>query len=204
LKIHRLTKSIDPSLAFLSENNGDYWQTVSSDWYQEAITHPPKFALLIDSEQLTFTVKHSTKTFDHPEAEEKTFLPELWKYDVSELFLADPSSGHYVELNLNSCGSWWSCEFIGIRKPKHIPDSAPEGIYTERLKKNSLLYSSVNIPLKYLRTDVEIDIENATGNVSFITNSPNQRFLTYSDLPGKEPDFHQPNFFSNIKIIDLS
>jgi hypothetical protein len=43
------------------------------------------------------------------------FVEGLWRYDCGELFLADPLSGRYLEINLAPNGAWWSCPFSSVR-----------------------------------------------------------------------------------------
>ena len=43
------------------------------------------------------------------------FVEGLWRHDCGELFLFQPSTGRYLEINLAPNGAWWSCAFSGVR-----------------------------------------------------------------------------------------
>ena len=48
----------------------------------------------------------------------------------------------------------------------------------------------------------EIDFGFITkGNVTIISQSPKQRFLSASKLSGLQPDFHQPDNFTNLSFV---
>ena len=40
-------------------------------------------------------------------------------------------------------------------------------------------------------------------NVTFILDSPDQKFVSAAKLPGAEPDFHQPSHFSGFQFHEL-
>jgi len=39
-------------------------------------------------------------------------------------------------------------------------------------------------------------------NVTFVINSPEQNFLSAVPLAGGKPDFHQPDLFKQVKMVD--
>lgn len=43
------------------------------------------------------------------------FVEGLWKYDCGELFLVQPGTGRYLEINVSPSGAWWSCVFSDVR-----------------------------------------------------------------------------------------
>jgi hypothetical protein len=59
----------------------------------------------------------------------------------------------------------------------------------------------MSIPLDLLQARIDFG-ENTRANVCFILDSPDQRFLTATDLGGGEPDFHQPARFPKLTFID--
>jgi hypothetical protein len=131
------------------------------------------------------------------------FTAELWKYDVAELFLANPGTGEYLEFNLTSNGAWWASKFSSIRLPCELQPDFPENIRSHHDKGQADYYvSGLQIPIIFLQKEIDFGFITR-GNVTIIRNSPKQRFLSASKLPGLQPDFHQPDSFKNLSFIPL-
>src|SRR5687768_8760941 len=73
---------------------------IGKDWYGSGITPQAAFCVAVDSRSLWFIASHGKAGKLHPAARPGRFTPELWKHDVAELFLSDPTSGRYFEFNL--------------------------------------------------------------------------------------------------------
>ena len=71
---------------------------VENDWYGEKFAKPLAFSLAVDKEYLWFVATHNDAAMIHPEARPGAFQPELWKHDVAEFFLLDPTTGKYLSL----------------------------------------------------------------------------------------------------------
>jgi hypothetical protein len=67
---------------------------LGADWFGDRFQPAVGFALAKDAERLWFLASHTSPALLHPQARPGKFQPELWKYDVAELFLADPKSGY--------------------------------------------------------------------------------------------------------------
>lgn len=170
------------------------------DWHGETIAKPLMFSLAHDERYLWFLAAGSTTAQTHPKARPGMFTPELWQYDVAELFLADPQSGRYLELNLAANGAWWSCEFTA---PRHRAETCelpfPETATFAELSVEGGWMAAMAIPLDLLVARLGFG-ETTKINVTFITQSPQQQFLSATKLPGTEPDFHQPEHFSSFQF----
>jgi len=161
-----------------------------------AVLEPPAaFCLATDPTHLWFIANHRQPALLHPKARPGGFLAELWKYDVAELFLADPASGRYFEFNLAPNGAWWTCEFTAPRIRADVLDIAmPEVATFSEMAADGAWLAAMAIPLDLLRA--RLDFGPATRvNVTMILGSPAQRFLSAADLGPGEPDFHRPQRF---------
>lgn len=175
---------------------------ISADWQGNAFEPAAAWSLAIDPQYLWFVASHATPAKLHPAGRPGRFQAELWKYDVAELFLADPQSGRYLELNLAPNGAWWSCEFTGPRqRAEEIEIAVPEVATFAELAPNGGWLSAMAVPLDLLQARIDFG-ESTRANVAFILNSPQQRLLTATDLGGGEPDFHLPDRFASLTFID--
>jgi len=176
---------------------------ISRDWSGADVAPMPMFSLAADRERLWFVAGHGRPAALHPRARPGGFQAELWKYDVAELFLADPASGRYLEINLAPNGAWWSCEFTAPRERAEETDIfLPDVATFADLAADGSWLAAIALPLDVLCA--RIDFGPATrGNVTFILESPEQRFFSMNDLGGGEPDFHIPQRFSALRFPDL-
>ncbi|MES2996844.1 MAG: hypothetical protein V4733_08545 [Verrucomicrobiota bacterium] len=165
------------------------------DWFGAPFAPPASFSLAVDPKRLWFIAHHRKPADLHPFARPGKFQAELWKHDVAELFIADPESGRYFEFNLSPNGAWWSCEFTAPRVRAAETDIAmPEVATHADLATDGSWLAALSIPLDLLKTRIAFGPETKM-NVTFILNSPDQRFLTATDLGGGQPDFHRPDFY---------
>lgn len=165
---------------------------------------PAAYAVVMDACCLWFVANHRQAAFIHPQARPGCFQNELWKYDVAELFLTDPSSGRYFEFNLAPNGAWWSCEFTAARVRAEETDIAmPEVATFSDMAPDGSWIAAMAIPLDLLRARLSFGPETRT-NVTMILESPEQKFVSATDFGGGVPDFHQPRRFSEITFLPLS
>ena len=164
---------------------------------------PAAFSLATDTQHLWFIANHRKPALVHPQARPGAFQAELWKYDVAELFLSDPVSGRYFEFNLSPNGAWWTCEFTGPRLRADAVDIVmPEVATFSELSADGSWLAAMAIPLDLLRARLDFGAETRI-NVTMILESPQQRFLSANPLGGGEPDFHQPECFTQVRFVPL-
>lgn len=176
---------------------------LEQDWHGETLAKPLMFSLAVDGRYLWFLAAGSTQAQSHPQARPGVFTAELWKYDVAELFLADPSSGRYLEFNLAANGAWWSCEFTAPRqRAEELDIPFPETATFAELSVDGGWMAAMAIPLDLLEARLGFG-ENTKINVTFIANSPQQQFLSAAKLPGDQPNYHQPDHFSSFQFHAL-
>jgi len=176
---------------------------IPRDWHGALVEPVPGYALACDPDSLWFVAHHRQHASMHPRSRPGMFCPELWKHDVAELFLADPRSGRYIELNLASNAAWWSCEFIAPRERSEAIDVAVPGVQTwSDLAPDGAWVAAMSIPLDILRARISFGVESR-ANVCMILGSPDQRFLTAAPLGAGEPDFHRPGAFQSLRFLPL-
>ncbi|GAA5479853.1 hypothetical protein [Haloferula helveola] len=175
---------------------------ISSDWFGKPVQPPVAWSLALDPERFWFIASHGRPASIHPKARPGRFLAELWKFDVAELFIADPGSGRYLELNLSPNSAWWSCEFSAPRVRTSPDESEWPGVETfAELAADGTWVAAMALPLATLRERLSFG-ETTTANFTFIVESPEQRFLSASPLGDGEPDFHRPEKFQPLRIHD--
>jgi len=166
-------------------------QTIQKDWFGEVIFPPVRLALTLTETDLLFTASRATTAKPHPQSSEGKFLTELWRYDVAELFLLEPESGRYLEINLAPNGGWWACWFVRMREPSpEQPNFESLSIHAKGELSESHWEASIRLPLSLFENPATLRY-----NFTAIVNSPKQRFLTAFPLGPEQPDFHQPSRF---------
>jgi len=176
---------------------------LAKDWHGARVEPAAGFALVSDAERLWFVANHRRPALVHPHGRPGKFQAELWRYDVAELFLADPRSGRYFEFNLAPNGAWWTCEFTAPRvRAEQVDIAMPEVATFSELAADGSWVAALALPLDLLRA--RLDFGPATlANVTFILESPQQRFLTATELGGAAPDFHRPEQFAAVSFEPL-
>lgn len=176
---------------------------VAKDWHGTPMRHAAGFSLAADDWRLWFIAHHREPAGLHPLARPGVFQAELWRYDVAELFIADPKSGRYFEFNLAANGAWWSCEFTAARVRAEACDIAMPDVATfAEISADGAWLAAMAIPLDLLRARLDFG-PNSRANVSFILGSPEQKFLTAADLGGGDPDFHRPERFPQVSFTAM-
>ena len=94
-------------------------------------------------------------------------LVDWWWLCWAELFLANPNSGFYVEVNLSPVGSWWFCAFTSPHK-RHVEQPARlPGVTTTSSRNSDSWSASLTLPLVSLPLELQFDPSVTTGNVTF-------------------------------------
>lgn len=175
---------------------------IGRDWYGKEVAPQAAFCVAVDSRSFWFIASHGKAAKLHPAARPGRFTHGLWKHDVAELFLSEPTSGRYFEFNLAPNGAWWSCEFAGPRQRAEQAEIAfPEVATFAELAPGGGWIAAMAIPRDLLEARLGFG-EGSGMNVTFILGSPEQRFLSAADLGGGDPDFHQPDKFGRVAFAD--
>lgn len=176
---------------------------LQKDWKGLPVEPPGAFSLATDDRRLWFVAHHRKPADLHPLARPGDFQAGLWKHDVAELFIADPVSGRYFEFNLAPNGGWWSCEFTAPRvREEEIDIAMPDVATFSDMAPDGSWVAAMAIPLDLLKARLDFGSRSRI-NVSMILGSPDQRFISAMDLGGGEPNFHQPDRFSQVAFAPL-
>ena len=152
-----------------------------SDWFRNMTEPPASLELSAQKQSLCLEVEWFC-LLSPPLAAEGAFYEGLWAAEVAELFI-QVEDGHYLEFNLAPNGAWWACEFSASRVRTNLDlKRCGQG---QKLGPNR---SALDISLQELG-------KVQSYNLTAISGTVDQRFYTFADLPGKEPDFHQPDHF---------
>jgi hypothetical protein len=173
------------------------------DWHGDPVRPAAGFSLAVDDQHLWFVAHHDKAAHPHPDARPGGFRAELWRHDVAELFLADPVSGRYFEFNLAPNGAWWCCEFTAPRVRARETDVAMPDVATfAEVAENGAWLAAMALPLDLLQARLDFGPETR-ANVAFILGSPQQSFLSATQLGGNLLDFHQPDQFRQVVFSDI-
>ncbi|MES2657108.1 MAG: hypothetical protein V4689_00750 [Verrucomicrobiota bacterium] len=176
---------------------------LARDLQGEVIDPPAAFSVVADPFYLWLIASHRKPAFLHPKSRPGAFQAELWRYDVAELFLADPASGRYFEFNLAPNGAWWTCEFTAPRvRADEAEIAMPEVATYSEMSADGTWVAAMAIPLHLLRARLDFGPQTRL-NVTMILGSPSQKFLSAADLGKGEPDFHQPDRFTQAAFTAL-
>ena len=176
---------------------------LGKDMHGAALQAAAAFSVVTDARRLWFIANHRQPARLHPQARPGAFQTELWRYDVAELFLADPVSGRYFEFNLAPNGAWWSCEFTAPRvRADEVEIAMPEVATFSEMSADGSWLAAMAIPLDLLRARLDFG-PGTRMNVTMILESPEQKFASATDLGGGEPDFHQPRRFPEVGFTPL-
>lgn len=175
---------------------------LEKDWYGEKIDTPAAFGLAIDHGSLWFVASRRKPACLHPQARPGQFTPELWKFDTAEFFISHPASGRYLEFNLAANGAWWSAEFTAPRVRADEEDVPMPGVKTfGEMSADGSWLAAASISLDVLKARLDFGPESRM-NVTFIINSPVQQFLSAVPAPEGAPDFHRPDLFQQVNILE--
>ncbi|MEI6177503.1 MAG: hypothetical protein WCS43_11475 [Verrucomicrobiota bacterium] len=177
---------------------------LEKDWYGNPLHPPAAYSLVMDGRHLWFIAHHRRPARLHPQARPGMFQAGLWEYDVVELFIADPVSGRYFEFNLAPNGAWWSCEFSAPRvRAEKIDIPMPEVATFSDMDAEGSWLVAMCLPLDFLKARLDFG-PGSRANVTMILESPDQRFITATDLGTGEPDYHQPQYFPEVTFTTLA
>ena len=173
------------------------------DWNGEAVDPAAGWCLVQDKVALWLIASRQASAVVHPDAIPGEFREELWRWDVAELFIAARDRSRYLELNLAPQGAWWACLFEGPRVASEVPLAESSGIETFADPDSSFSWTAAaRIPLEFLREQLNFN-DRSPVNITFIIDSPQQKFLSSADLGPGEPDFHRPQAFQVPRWIEI-
>ena len=168
-------------------------QEICHDWFGQPLAQSARFRLIEDSNLLWLIATRDCNASPHPSATCGEFKAGLWHYDVAELFITTPDFKQYLEFNLSPSGAWWAALFCGPRRRSKL-NGLPKVICRADPMESGGWIAALGIPLAWLRQNIDWG-PNSPLNVTFILDSPDQRFLSACQMGSGEPDFHRPRHF---------
>lgn len=183
------------------ESHDPLWSSSDRDWYGSEFDIAPGYSLVTDRSHLWFSVFRNKHAVLAADAQPHRFVEGLWLGDVAELFIKDAHQDRYLEFNLAANGAWWSAVFLRPRVRISTENTPIPGVRTySRISPDGGWCAAAALPLRFLESEFGFGPRSKL-NVTFILDSPEQRFISISKLPGEKPDFHQPNHFQSIEFF---
>lgn len=174
------------------------------DWYGRPLESPVRFLFAVFEDRFHFLIESTIGSgMSHPDSRNSVYQAELWKFDVAEFFLSDPTSGNYLEFNLSPNGAWWSCGFSGVLKPAAGEPSPIPDVETHSEENEASWKAHASLPLDWLKEHYHFG-PSSRLNATFILASPEQIFLTAGPAARGNPDFHRPDAFPPVDFISLA
>lgn len=175
--------------------------TIEKQWNGDDINHRPIDILLSGSDGDFLSAQFSGRFFHDPAPPTGTPgepYPELWKYEVAEIFFLAPNN-QYLEVEVSPYGKHLLILLNGTRNP--IKDMLPMK-YEANISRASMTWiGQAEIPLSYLPHGV------SKLNAFAIHGSGKDRYYEalYPVPAGKydKPDFHRLEYFKEFAITDL-
>ena len=179
-------------------------QSIDRDWFGTPLANPVRLIFWVAEERFHFLIQATPAPgLSHPGSHHHQYQAELWKYDVAEFFISDPTSGRYLEFNLAPNGAWWSCGFSAPREPSPGEPSAIPGVKTLTRQDSDSWLAQASLPLSWLQKHYNFGPDSKI-NATFILGSPRQIFLTAAAPADGEPDFHRSAEFLKSEFIALA
>ncbi len=153
---------------------------------------------LLEEEQTLFFSFQTTKSPLCDTLISGTFMQDLWKKDVAELFIKSADSQVYQEFNFSPTGAYWSAIFKEYRQLEKEWFFEPVNIvhlYDETHWKITFSIALKDLYFDLLKDDVLI-------NVCAILYTPSDTIYIDDHCKTPTPDFHHSQNFSPVQILD--
>jgi len=170
------------------------WMEITTDWFQQRSQSRARFCIEKRRESWVFHVRVDQKPVLHPmKMLPQTYHEGLWEYDVAEWFIANPTTGKYLELNLAPTGAWWMMVFDAPRQRAAENMSDLRGIKTSSMRADESWSATLEVPT--LVMEKSLGRGAVKYNVCFILGQKPREYLSQAKLNAVQPDFHRPDDF---------
>lgn len=189
-----MTESSPDFLPVQLPDASPYFQRLENDWFGALLESRPSFRVVLHpGEAIEYRVTARKQPISAVGSQPGEFHEGLWQHDCAELWLANPSTGHYIEFNLAPNGAWWSCLFEAPRINALVENLPLPGVIAEGLEGIAHWEASLRVPLSSLPEQIGQNPSLWTGNVTFCLGSaPKQKFTSFARLGEGNPDYHRP------------
>ncbi|MCK5725924.1 MAG: hypothetical protein KAH22_03735 [Thiotrichaceae bacterium] len=163
---------------------------INTDWYNQS--SPEVNFDIRYKHSLNFSGAIPQTPMNQAIGEVGCYTEGLWERDVAELFVANTTTGQYIEINIAANGSWWLMLFDQPRQKVSgfMTSSISLSLQTEQHTNHWTF--TLDIPQSLLIS--LLGEGDYRYNVCFILGNPRQ-YLSLNSLGSKEPDFHRPQDF---------
>ena len=127
---------------------------------------------------------------DPPPSQKAGRLWELWNYEVVEFFLVG-KNGHYLEAEFGPHGHHL---LLKLDRPRNIVEENLPVQFSTKLEQERWT-GHARLSDKLLPKEIE-----KANFYAIHGTGKSRRYLSWSPLPGKKPDFHQPQVFPKFSI----
>ena len=170
----------------------DQYQQLVTPWLGEDIAPPFHFLFYREDEALVFSIKRNAPANIHPEAKCGHYQENLWRYDVTEFFIATADAKRYLEFNLCPNGAWWAEAFTDPRVKLDGFDAAQLHPKLTASYAAEAWQATVKLPLAYLEEwGLKLSACRLAATAVICRNGAYTYLTTCEQRAGK-PDFHHP------------
>ena len=129
------------------------------------------------------------------------FVEGLWEKNVVEFFFSLPERRDYLEFHLSPKGEWWFCEFSDVRERAKTQKKVQAKLHHKC--EGSRVMVILESPRKILSPFFD-EPAKVRANITACSNEATKEFVSYLELPGKTPNFHQPEKFPRVLVVPTS
>lgn len=164
---------------------------INTDWFGESC---PEVTFSLDQDiDIHFSANIPKSNCDQSNAIVGQYTEGLWEYDVAELFIYNPQTEHYVEINIAPNGAWWLMSFDSPRQ-RSLTACIDESALSPEINNSELSwYCYVVIPSQLIHS--LIGKGDYRYNICFILGDKPRYYLSSNKLNSIQPDFHRPQDF---------
>lgn len=168
------------------------FQQLATEWHGEQIRPPFNFLFYIEGEHLTFSINRQAPAIIHPQAKPGLFQENLWRYDVTEFFIATADARQYLEFNLCPNGAWWAEGFTDPRVKLAGFDARKLHPVISTNFTADAWQASARLPLNFLQEWGWQIHSCRLATAAVICRNGLYTYLTTCEQRAGKPDFHHP------------
>ncbi len=170
-------------------------QTIKQDWHGKPCPSA-SFRIWQENQFWIFSVQVNVPADITLPAQPGEYFEGLWEQDVAEWFIANPQTGHYIELNLAANGAWWLMAFSQprVRNETLLQTTSLAGVNTQHQMTATAWQAELRLPQNCLQN--LLGEGQWTHNVCFILGQQPRQYLSMNQLASLKPDFHLPDEFT--------
>lgn len=171
---------------------GGRYQSLAQEWHGATVEPPFHFRFHVEGQALVFRVQRAASACIHPQAVPGAWQQELWRYDVTEFFIATADASRYLEFNLCPNGAWWAAGFTDPRVPLPGFDARELAPATMGKLTPTGWECEARLPLPFLRLRGWELANCRMAACAVLCREGRYTYLTTCEQRAGKPDFHHP------------